>query len=279
MSKHNPNMSLQEEIIGLLSYQPNLTAKQLFNKINKEKSISYQAVHKMLVEMENKNILSKKYREYSINLRWVINKKQFYENIINSQKTTGFNPNLKVQTLELNTLFEFFEGMLDLFSSDILYKNCNHKFGGGILRHLWWSLSFDNIGFEKFKHMLGPKDSYIVAIKNTPVDKWLQSYYKKTGVTEIKIGVDYDLTDDIAIVGNYVIQVFFDNKTTNTLDKLYSEVNDISDAINKGILEKVLTEKTNIKVVITHDKELANIYLRKLINFFGDPDIILDQKK
>jgi predicted transcriptional regulator len=186
-------MSMQEEIINLLSFETNFTAKQIFNQITKNKQVSYQAIHKILAEMESKEILLKKNNEYSLNLNWVTNQKQFYEKIIITQKQNVFNPNLNVQTLELNTLFEFFSGMLELMSSDILYKNCKHKFGGGILRHLWWSLSFDDVGYQKFKHMLGPKDSYIVAVRNTPVDKWLKTYYEKTGATGVKIGVNYDL--------------------------------------------------------------------------------------
>jgi predicted transcriptional regulator len=279
MSKHNKIMNLQDSIINLLSFESELTAKQIFGKISKENSISYQAIHKMLSEMEEKQILTKNNKAYSLNLNWVAKQKQFYEKIIDAQKKNTFNPNLKVQTLELNTLFEFFSGMLDLMSSDILYHDCNHRFGGGILRHLWWSLSFDDIGYAKFKHMLGPKDSYIVAIKDTPVDKWLKTYYEKTGATGVKIGVDYDLEDDIAIVGHYVIQIFFDTETKKMIDKLYSKVKDISDAIEKGILEKVLSESTNIRVVITHDKQFADIYLRKLVSFFGNPDEILNNPK
>ena len=78
------------------------------------------------------------------------------------------------------------------------------------------------------------------------------------------------------MVGDYVLQVFFDKQTKKKLDKLYSEVEDFADAIEKGLLEQVLTEPTKIKVVITRNAELADIYLRKLVGFFGDPDEILN---
>jgi len=280
----NPNVllpntnsnSLKNIIISILSETNSLNAKEIHFRAKKEKNVSYQAVFKMLKELQEENILTKNESKYAINKKWVSNLKKFVKDFEEKETKKGFDPNAETQTLELNTLFEFFGGMLDLMSSDVLYKGCEHRFGGGILRHLWWSLSFDDVGFQKFKHMLGPKDSYIVAIKDTPVDKWLKSYYEKTGGTGIKIGVKYDLEDDIAIVGDYVIQVFFDKKTKNKLDKLYSEVKDISDAIEKGLLEQVLTEETKIKVVITKNKDLAEIYLRKLVSFFGDPDEILN---
>jgi transcriptional regulator CtsR len=276
----NPNSdSLKDIIISLLNESSSLSAKEIHSKVSKSKTISYQAVFKTLKELLDTKVLEKKESKYLINKKWISELKSFVESFEKRESQNSFNPNAETQTLEINTLFEFFEGMLNLFSSDILYKDCKHRFGGGIMRHLWWSLSFDNIGYEKFKHMLGPKDSYIVAIKDTPVDQWLKSYYLKTGATGVKVGVDYPLEDDVAIVGNYLIQVFFDEKTKKTLDKLYSEVKDISDAIEKGILEKILTEKTNIKVVITYNKELADIYLQKLVSFFGDPEKILANPK
>jgi len=271
--------SLKDLIISLLSENSLLSAKEIHSTISKNKTVSYQAVFKVLKELIESNVLEKQESKYLINKKWILGLKQFVKNFEDREEKKGFDPTAEIQTLELNTLFEFFEGMLELLSSDMLYKNCEHRFGGGILRHLWWSLSFDAAGFEKFKHMLGPKDSYIVAIEDTPVDKWLQAYYLKTGGTGVKIGVDYDLEDDVAVVGDYVLQVFFDKQTKKKLDKLYSEVEDFADAIEKGLLEQVLTEPTKIKVVITRNTELADIYLRKLVGFFGDPDEILNDPK
>jgi len=263
-------MGLQDEIVNLLAFEQNLTAKQIFNKITKENNISYQAVHKKLSEMENQNILKKEEKNYSLNSNWVIQQKEFYEKLLKSNNKKTFNPNLEIQTLELDTLFEFFGGMLELFSSDILYTDCEHRFGGGLMRHMWWALSFGDTGLKKFKHMMGPKNSYVVVKKDTPVDRWLEAYYKKCGATGIVLGADYGFDEDIAIVGNYVIQVFYEDKTIKQIDKLYSEVKDISDAIEKGILEQLFSEKNKVKVIITKNKDLSEIYLKKLLSYFGN---------
>ena len=267
--------SLKNIIISVLSEASSLSAKEIHSRVTKEKTVSYQAVFKMLNDLCDSKILEKQQSKYFISEKWINELKKFVGNFEKRENKNGFDPNAETQTIELNTLFEFFGGMLDLMSSDILYKGCQHRFGGGILRHLWWSLSFDDVGFQKFKHMLGPKNSYIVAIQDTPVDRWLKSYYEKTGGTGIRIGAESNLEEDVAIVGDYVIQVFFEEKTKKKLDKLYSEVKDISDAIDKGILEQVLMEPTKVKVIITKNKDLAEIYLRKLLIFFGDPDELL----
>jgi hypothetical protein len=227
--------SIKNIIISILSEFDSLNAKEIYLKVIKEKEVSYQAVFKMLQELYDSNILEKQQSKYFISEKWINELKRFVENFKNKENKRGFDPNALTQTLELNTLIEFFGGMLDLFSSDILYKGCEHRFGGGLMRHMWWALSFDNIGLAKFKHMMGPKNSYVVVMKDTPVDKWLEAYYRKAGATEIILGVDYNLEEDIAVVGDYTIQVFFEEETKKKLDKLYSEVTDISDAIEKGI--------------------------------------------
>jgi len=274
LPKTNSN-SLKNIIISILSGVNSLTAKEIHARAKKEKNVSYQAVFKMLKELTDSNILEKQQSKYFISEKWINELKQFVLNFEKKESKKGFDPTAQTQTLDLNTLFEFFNGMLDLFSSDILYLGCNHRFGGGLMRHMWWALSFDDAGLKKFKHMMGPKNSYVVVMKNTPVDRWLEAYYQKAGATGIKLGVDYNLEDDVAIVGDYVIQVFFEDKTKKKLDKLYLEVKDITDAIQKGILEEILTEPTKVKVIITKNKDLADIYLRKLLSFFGDPDKIL----
>ncbi|MBT4870018.1 MAG: hypothetical protein HON47_00390 [Candidatus Diapherotrites archaeon] len=274
LPKANSN-SLKNIIVSILSEVSSLSAKEIHLRVKKEKNVSYQAVFKMLKELLESNILEKQQSKYFISEKWINELKQFVKNFDKKENKKGFDPTAQTQTLELNTLFEFFGGMLDLFSSDILYNGCDHRFGGGLMRHMWWALSFDDTGLKKFKHMLGPKNSYVVVMKNTPVDRWLEAYYQKAGATGIKLGTNYTLEEDIAIVGDYVIQVFFEEKTKKKLDKLYSEVKDITDAIQKGILEQILAEPTKVKVVITKNKDLADIYLKKLLSFFGDPDEIL----
>jgi len=267
--------SLKNIIVSILSEVSSLNAKEIHSRVKKEKNVSYQAVFKMLKELQDSNILEKQQSKYFISEKWINELKQFVKNFDKKENKKGFDPTTLTQTLELDTLFEFFSGMLDLFSSDILYAGCDHRFGGGLMRHMWWALSFDNIGLKKFKHMMGPKNSYVIVMKNTPVDRWLEAYYQKAGATEIKLGVNYNIEEDVAVVGEYVIQVFFEDKTKKKLDKLYSEVKDITDAIQKGILEQVLMEPTKVKVIITKNKDLADIYLKKLLSFFGDPDEII----
>jgi DNA-binding PadR family transcriptional regulator len=258
--------SLKDQIITLLVEEKGLNAKEIYSKVIKGKTVSYQAIHKTLTELVSQGVLEKKHSTYQINEQWIKELKIFVNNF--EQKNNAINTTESAeQTIEYDKLYTFLESMLQLMSSDILYKDCTHKYGGGILQHLWWPLSFDDIQYQKFKHMGGAYDSYIVVPSNTPVDKWLKSYYEKTGFKGILLNADYKIEDDLAIVGDYLIYIFFTPELKNKINQLYSNT-DMSQAINKGILETILMEKTKIKVTIIKNKTLVKEYWEKLLPLF-----------
>jgi hypothetical protein len=259
--------SFKDQIVSLLLEEKGLNAKEVHLRISKTKKASYQATHKALNELVNENVLQKERTNYSINEKWIGNLKKFVEQFEQQSKALITTQNTE-QTIEFDKLYTFLESMLQLFSSDILYKKCNHNYGGGILTHLWWPLSFDDAGYKKFMHMGSAHDSYILVPKNTPVDQWLKAYYEKTGFKGVLLGADYKIEDDLAIVGDYLIYVFIEPKMKSKIDELYSNTN-LSEAINKGILETILMEKTKIKVTIIKNKPLVKQYWEKILPYFG----------
>ena len=259
--------SIKDQIITLLVQEKNLNAKEIYAHISKGKSISYQAIHKALTELTAESVLEKNQSLYCINERWISNIKKFVEQF--EQKSQAkVTAQSAEQTIEFDKLYTFLESMLQLMSSDILYKDCDHNYGGGILRHLWWSLSFDDVGYQKFIHMGSSHESYILVPANTPVDQWLKAYYLNTGFKGILLNADYKIEDDLAIVGDYLIYIFFAPELKAKIDQLYSNLN-LTEAIQKGILETLLTEKTSIKVTIIKNKLLVKQYWEKLLPYFG----------
>jgi predicted transcriptional regulator len=258
--------SLKDQIIALLIQEKGLSAKEIYSRVSKNKNISYQAIHKALTELVDENVLEKKQSEYYINEGWISNLKTFVDQFEQKSKATVTAQSAE-QTIEYDKLYPFLSGMLDLFSSDILYKDCDHNYGGGILTHLWWPLSFDDTQYKKFIHMGTSHDAYLLVPNNTPVDQWLIAYYQKTGFN-VLLNANYRIEDDLAIVGDYLIYVFMDPKLKEKINQLYSNTN-LSEAINKGILETILMEKTKIRVTVVRNKQLVKQYWEKILPYFG----------
>lgn len=259
--------SLKDQIISLLGENGNLRAKEIYSKLSTGNAITYQAVHKALTELTNETILEKKQSIYSINIKWINNLKVFINQI--EQKSDAIKTITETeQTLEFDKLYTFLESMLHLFASDILYKDCSHNYGGGILTHLWWPLSFNDEEYKKFIHMSSSHDSYILVPTSTPVDIWLKSYYEKTGFKGIMLNSKYKIEDDLALVGDYLIYVFLTPEMKEKINQLYSNTN-LSEAINKGILETILMEKTRIRVTVVKNAGLVKQYWEKILPYFG----------
>jgi hypothetical protein len=259
--------SLKDQLITLLVEERNLSAKEIYSKIVKNKSVSYQAIHKALQELISDGVLEKKQSTYSINEKWINNLKIFIEQFEQKNKATITSQEAE-QVVEYDKLYTFLDSMLQLLSSDVLYKGCKHNYGGGILSHLWWPLSFDDIGYQKFKHMGSTHESYILVPNDTPVDRWLKAYYEDRGFKGVLLNANYKIEEDIAIVGDYVLYVFLTPEMKEKINNLYSNT-DMTQAINKGILETILMEKTKIKVLIIKNKNLVKQYWEKIMPYFG----------
>ena len=69
----NPDKkSTKELLISILSSNWPLSAKELFFQLKKTGiSVTYQAVHKSLTELQKKGIVEKEHNKYLINIEWI----------------------------------------------------------------------------------------------------------------------------------------------------------------------------------------------------------------
>ncbi|MCR4336142.1 MAG: hypothetical protein NUV57_06455, partial [archaeon] len=82
--KLNPeSASTKQKIIDILSNEWPLSAKSIYDKLQKQYSseISYQATHKTIQDLETEKIIEKKEKGYQLNLEWVQQSKKSLENV------------------------------------------------------------------------------------------------------------------------------------------------------------------------------------------------------
>jgi len=257
--------SLKDLIISLLSDALPLTAKEIYSRVSKNKSVSYQAVFKTLNQLYKEGVLDKKQSKYKINDEWINDLKKFTNRI--TQKT-----NLKSQetsqVINFDTLFEYYIYLLDILSSQSLLENGDSDYLIGVMKHIWYS-PVEGKNFEKFKDMCSNHKTFVICNGNTPVDQWLKQYYLDAGSNEVLLNAKYDLEEELAITGKYIIRTFFDENTKNIINKVYSNAKDSSEIISRSFLDKLFNNKAQIKVTVTRDPELAQIYNEKLLKFFN----------
>ena len=98
ISQLTPN-SLKGEIIDTLSEIKLLNAKQIYSKVKINKDVSYQAVHKALVELEQIKVIQKDGKIYSINQEWV-------ESLIKKLNKIKSNKKRNSEEININKKFE-----------------------------------------------------------------------------------------------------------------------------------------------------------------------------
>jgi len=270
--KLNANTSsTQEKIILTLCDKWPLSAREICNTLQKQYAaeITYQAVHKLLKTLEKEKIIERSEKGYRMNLEWVRKVKHFSEQIeMNYVKDNKFDSESDLINLEFYSLFEFLRTMLHIFSSDVLPGADKGCFGAGIMKHIWWPLSFEKDDFEKFKIMGGDHQSYLVCTSNSLVDQWLKEFYVKTGFDGVVLGTDFKHEDDIAVVGDSVLHIYFPEEIKMGMHKIYTEAKDISDVINNDFLEKMFNEKVKINVTVVKNKEVAAQMRDKILSYF-----------
>jgi len=71
------------KIIEILSIQPNLTAKQIYHKLKTKYGvrITYQGIHKILLELVRDKILEKNKKYYCVNIEWLDNLQYYSSNL------------------------------------------------------------------------------------------------------------------------------------------------------------------------------------------------------
>jgi len=80
--------SVKDMTISILASEWPLSTKQIYNRVKKTGlSVSYQAVHKSLKELLEKNVIEKKRKKYKISLEWGEQLRMFGEKIESLYKT------------------------------------------------------------------------------------------------------------------------------------------------------------------------------------------------
>lgn len=257
------------QVVQTLSESWPLNAKEIYSKIKRKfgADCSYQAVHKVIVQMHEKRILKKNEGKYELNIEWFKDVKKFSEKIEDAYKLEKKSMIDGSATMSFENLFDFLKTMLHLFSSDVLIGD-GPNFGAGIMKHVWWPLNFSAEDFEKFKYMGGEHDSYIICSSNTVVDKWLKEYYLKTGFDGVALGVDYNVENDMAVVGDYITTIYMDEELKKIIHEVYSNAKDMSDVIQNDFLEELFNKKTQIHVIINKNPVVAKQLREKVLSYF-----------
>lgn len=247
----------KETIVELLSQEWPLSAKKIFRKLSKghNLSITYQAIHKALKELTEKNILEKIKEGYKINKAWIKNLGDFSQKLEEELESSNQKREIKtIHKISFDIHRDFIKFHLDLMEDTIRKEgkiNMIFQF-----RHVPYLHVLSNEDLQRIMPLMPKIKWSIISRNSTPLDIWNAKQWEKVG---IKVAFDENISADRRIIINdYVIDAHMSKKAIKKWDSLYA-VKDLHDFDVRTMNEDIFNQKFATIVILLKDKELASL--------------------
>jgi len=261
--------NVKDAIIFILTNEWPLSARKIYNRVkNNGLSVSYQAVHKTINQLVEKEVIIRSNGDYQISIEWAKRVKDFGERLIYKNKnlpdsvTDSLRQSYASFTLE--TLYDYYKFMMDLLEH--LINQTEAKDVGAIyFKHMYWALSASDKEYNQFKMLLSKRKAYIICNGNTYADKMLAKFYSFFN-TSIKLGVSYVDACDFFTGGDYTVQAHFPDNIRKITDDAYKNIKDV--AILKKFYDDTFHKKTEINVVLMKNQKLSEQLRNRVLSYF-----------
>ncbi|MDP2908903.1 MAG: hypothetical protein Q8N77_03800 [Nanoarchaeota archaeon] len=270
----------KDYVISILGYDWPLTIKKVYNLVKKRygHNVTYQAVFKAVSELHSKGVIEKKDEGYQINLKWLKhlhNYTEFIETnyytknrlkLIEGIKDARKEGNINVLTFE--TFFDVEKYLYYLQKQYVLSSKgkeiiCVHH------AHEWRPLFYLRAEYNWIRKVkeLGHR-TYILCAGNTAIDRWCASFYKSIGCN-VRLGANCASTCELIVFGDVIIQVYLPSEIKKSISEQFSRLKDMGKIGQRTLIESIFEKKTDIKVIINKDSELAEQIKKETLGFFS----------
>lgn len=251
----------KDAVISILTIEWPLTLREIFYRIKKKYGYksSYQAVYKAAKELSSMKVLTEKEKRYELNIDWIkrlqsftdIAETNYYakERVHNISGLKDSKNHEDIMILNFETIFDaekyiyyFMKSELIKSKNDIVCISLSNEW-----RPLFYLRAEYNY-YNKLKknghkfYMTCSSDSYLETLS--------RQFYQS-------IGINYrhsaeKLANDMFVFGEFLIQIFIPAELKEPMGK-YLVKKDLM-----SLLNKVLSKKSAIRVIITRDEGFAS---------------------
>jgi len=272
MNFNGTGESTKERIVSILSREFPLSTKEMHRRLVRQygSEVSYQAVHKLLNQMEAEGIISPNNKKYQLSAEWIQDLKKFsskLEDIYLNNGKSNFEDIWEKEGASLS-----FDCLSD-FSRFIVYhfhNAPNPKNKPAVCR--WWS-AWPTFPFSEEDYIQASKNIkrakfYLVARNNTVVDRMVASNYADLGA-EVKLGVESSFSPEILVYGDYVGYVYLPYRLKKDWYKISLTAKTYAQLKLGKLFGRIFRGKTDaFKIDIRHDPEIADRIREETIQMF-----------
>ncbi|MFH1895737.1 MAG: hypothetical protein ABIJ74_04160 [archaeon] len=264
-------VSSKDAIISLLVYDYPLTAKKIHLRLKRENglNVSYQAVHKVLRELEKEKMINRNENSYSLSVEWIKKIKNFADTLEKCYLSKDSFLLKKVfeqdsYSITLNSSMNFAAFILDVFFD---YTNPEKK---PSICH-WWSMyptfSLSDEQYKRLKEKIENNQYYMLAHNETTLDKSFAENFEKMGA-KVKLGVNVPFNPDTIVQGDYVGLIYFEPKFRKDILNYYKLGGLLEKVKINKLLSRLYESKVSINVVVIKNPEIADKIRKQTITHF-----------
>ncbi len=265
--------SVKDMAFSTLMHDFPLSLIKILHAVNKHynKSVSFQAVRKAVLQLVNEGVLEKEGKEFLVSKEWILKVIKF-GNVLQKQYFTTEHKGSKVQVGKNTTIYTLPALVdLDYMWNGIIKQALNDPKAEKIITfksvHFWFLIATLAQETELMKELIrkGVK-IYYICYGNTTLDKWTVKMYNNMGVHARLLPRPKNFTSglNIGTYGDMLVQSQHPLELTKKIDSFFQRSNSIQDASLIDITDLV-TEKGEITLQVLHDPLVAETMRNEII--------------
>lgn len=281
----------KEKIVFLLSREWPLHAKEVYELLKQHfgLDITYQAVHKLMMQMAQEGILSVIDRRYMLNAQWLRETADFFIMSDLNYKENAFEKDLALLGLDMGSEQPKY---LDL-ANMVQVRNLFWKVEADQRRYMLEIPEEERIICESMRHclsaVLNPENEhrhlhhlqslrarqYSLVQGNTLIDRWAKNFYDQhaTPNMKIKIGVtEMKKHPDFFVFPRVSLELYYDPLYVREFDSIHERVTDIHQQNPTIFFADLLDKPFRIKAVLRKEREHIEHLKQLVLGQFRDED-------
>jgi len=256
--------------VSILGEEWPLSAKEVFNRVCRalNKTVSYQAVHKVLKQLVFEGVLRVDSGKYRLDASWIDNLKKIVNEL--DSKYNSVDKTHIVGGKVINLTFNNYNQMGRFF----VYKFLNGDFNPEnrpslcLMQHTWPTIGLSDEDYVAVRKGLKRTLHYCIVEGGTFLDKWFVTLLEKLG-KKCVTGTKPPGNADLVVEGDYIAQVFFPYDFRKNFNAQYEKIKKADQLDIFNVFIEILGKDAKITVLITENQLLAEQLRRESISIFN----------
>lgn len=246
--------SVRDSIQAILSTRWPLSAKEIHAIVQKESNsnVTYQGVHKTIQQLLDEGVLQKEGAKYELSRQFIHETRSWGERVSKAYLEARLQKSPETEERVFPNIIEF--GRFLIFEW-FTYPDQNKP----LVQH-WhamyslWGLSKEEL--QAFTQTAIEKKFHVLCQGKSHMDEFLKNAYEKLGA-RVKLGVACAFASDLFVVGEHVMDVYYEPDVKKTWKNQWDNTKNITDFDITADL-KGMMDYHPIRVIIRKDQTTAD---------------------